>query len=59
MWGAVLAQGDAGESSQRGEGFLSTESTTDSLRRCCPPHRYRAPELLLGMTTQTTSIDMW
>jgi len=22
-------------------------------------HRYRAPELLLGVTTQTTSIDMW
>ncbi|KAG3256673.1 cyclin-dependent kinase 10 isoform X3 [Ictidomys tridecemlineatus] len=22
-------------------------------------HRYRAPELLLGTTTQTTSIDMW
>ena len=55
----MLARGDAGQSSQCGGGFLCAGSATVPLRRCCPPRRYRAPELLLGMTTQTTSIDMW
>lgn len=30
-----------------------------NMRRGASLGRYRAPELLLGTTTQTTSIDMW
>lgn len=51
-----MAQRDAGKSLQCSGGFLGA---TVPLSRCCPLRRYRAPELLLGMTTQTTSIDMW